>query len=638
MELHTKQGLWRSAFALILAVVYDWIFYQKGLGLNFPIFMTVALVGFAILSANTKQLRNQFAWWLTLPLLALSAAPAIYSNTYAHIAAPILAGLTFVWFTLIMTVNLKGLGLHLSGLAFPKHLDALVTNWRGVYSDAFSWREGQAKKVVWGIVIAFPLLIIFATLLASADQIFAEWLKNLNIWEGIWRVFRTVMMTLFAAAFLYLLGSDKNAMSEKIQKVFKMEAVTVGIVLALLNALFGLFVFIQIKYLFGGAEFVLANNVTFADYARNGFFELVRVLILAAVIIILVHRSFSHHGSHPVINTLQAVFIAQIGVVAYSALYRMNIYQDAFGFTSLRLYVEWFIYSLFAMLIWSGIALVSKISFRRFFLVGASMAVVVAATVSLVNVDYLIAAENINRFLEKDKGLDVNYLSTLSQDTVPAWEKITTPANFVKLNITQQLTVEDTLKRYGAENASSTALAFTWSEYKTNQKLSAMQGAIAEPLTAAHSKDTWYNLTQQQVQNNLGNYLGNCLRLPTDASGVDKNDLRLIPIETVTDVRCVEIGANPTRQAELVIKTNYNNQDYTKNTQTYSYRVVVQDGQNVKTEFQTELKTIDEFGGLDYSLQKNGDLVEFDFNNRDIIQYTISENKLQKTSLYAQVQ
>lgn len=650
MEHTTKQGLWRSGLALILALTYDWIFYQKGLGINFPIFSVLALVGFTLLSTKTKELRNKFAWWLTLPFLALSVAPALYTNTYASTAAPILAILTLMWFMLIVTVDLKGVGLYLSELAFPKHLDALVTNWRPVYTDAFAWREGQAKKVVWGIVISFPLLIIFATLLASADQIFAEWLKNLNIWEGIWRVFRTVMFTLFTAAWLYLLGSDKNTMSERIQKVFKMEPVTVGIVLALLNSLFGLFVFIQIKYLFGGTDFVLTNNVSFAEYARSGFFELVRVLLLAAVIIILVHRSFAHHGRHPVINVFQGLFIAQIGVVAYSALYRMNIYQEAFGFTSLRLYVEWFIYALFAMLLWSGVALVANVAFRKFFLTGASLVLSVAAVVSLVNVDYLIARENIQRFLNEGKTLDVNYLSGLSQDTVPAWEVIgTNKENFSKLSISQQLQLDETLQRYNRENASSTTLGYTWSERQSAHLIPIMYQTITEPLSAARAKDKWYENTRQNLLNNEVSNYTNCWFLDTDPIvGVKSGDLRPMPATDLNvnfNVNCITLPNDPSVQAQITMTEKYDSTDYAKSTRTYTYRQVnLVAGQPAKVIYQKEFSTeffSDSDSAMRYSLQKNGNPVEFDFNNREIYLYPFSNNsdksKVTKESLYVNV-
>lgn len=631
----TRQtGIWFTGFALVLAFAYDFGFYEQGLGANFLVFISVAVAGFAVLALKNKLIQNVWAWYLTAPTVALAVAPALYNNEFATFAAPILATISWAMFAMSLTIQSMGLPFYLIQLPLWSHLDQLVTNWKNIYHDLFTHEEGNAKKIVWGIVIAFPILLVFAGLLASADPIFADWLKNLNIWEGIWRVFRTLMMTLFVSAFFYLLASDKNHLREKGAKVFKLEPVTVGVVLGLVNALFALFVYIQIKYLFGGTTFVLGNGITIAEYARSGFFELVRVLILAAVLIIGTHRSFAHHGSHWVINSLQALFIAQIGVVAASALYRMGIYQDTYGFTTMRLYVEWFIYAVMGALLFSGIALIAKIQFRRFFQTVLCAVLIVAATVSLINVDGVIARENISRF-KTGKGLDMNYISRLSSDAAPTLPALFEQSMLEKLNVSQTLVLKDLITRYTQESASTTLFATNWSTIQSQKALQHLPENVQAAFEAAKNKDKKYIETSNAVNLNNPQYV-TCLDLLGEASkNFEDPNIPFVPI-----LSCAQIGDTATTviQAQLIQKNqralkpangdrNITIYSGEQNGDTY-YRIVEFNKNTNKTMvvFEKELykgptQVLDPEQVSNFQLQKDGSAIEINFGKREIYQY-----------------
>lgn len=628
-------GLWFSGLALTLALAYDIAFYEQGLGVNFLVFMVLSALGFMALVVQNKLIQNRWAWWLLAPTLALAVAPALYNNEFALYAAPVLAGATWLVFAMSLTIQNKGLPFYLVQLPLWTHLDQLITNWKNIYHDVFTREEGQAKKIVWGLVIAFPILLVFAGLLASADPIFADWLKSLNIWESIWRVFRTLMMTLFVSAFFYLLASDKNHLREKVAKVFKLEAVTVGVVLALVNALFALFVYIQIKYLFGGTTFVLGNGITIAEYARSGFFELVRVLILAAILIIGTHRSFAHHGSHWVINSLQALFIAQIGVVAASALYRMGIYQDTYGFTTLRLYVEWFIYAVMGALVFSGIALITKMQFRRFFQSMVAAIVVVAALVSLINVDVVIARENIGRFKE-GKPLDMNYLSSLSRDAAPAVTTLFPEEILGKLNINQIFTLQELINRYNRENASTTVFATDWSKIQSEKALYNLPTHVQTAFETAMAKDKKFVETSNAVGANAPGYV-ECFQTPdeTNTQNIPQNKYAVMQA-------CAQIGETQTTiiQAQVIQK----NEDLMGTSERFPYPSVVGGGQNVDTyyrimefnkgtnlltlKFEQELyksskEVIDYETISNFRIQRNGSVIETNFAKREIYQHKL---------------
>ncbi|PIZ95302.1 MAG: hypothetical protein COX81_01215 [Candidatus Magasanikbacteria bacterium CG_4_10_14_0_2_um_filter_37_12] len=191
-------------------------------------------------------------------------------------------------------------------------------------------------------------------------------------------------------------------------------------ILLLINVLFLIFVIIQINYLFGSQEFVIMNGIRFADYARNGFFQLTLVIGLAGAMLIVFYRSAVHHGSVIFLKFLKIFLILQVGVVAVSALARMNLYQDKFGFTVLRLYVEWFIYFSMLILLISVVSIAVNWKFRNFFYTCAVLGLVAFCVVSSVNVDSMIARGNVDRYIQDGKNLHMYYLIfNLSIDAVP---------------------------------------------------------------------------------------------------------------------------------------------------------------------------------------------------------------------------
>ena len=330
------------------------------------------------------------------------------------------------------SVTITDFTAHFSFLNIPviRNFFSIFNKFEPFYKDLFEWKSesNTHKKVLWGIAISIPILLIFGSLFVHADAVFAEWVSKIFDFETSestpWRLFRTIAFLVLISFFFYTLISKEHILQKKNKHVLKLDTLIVSIVLALVNILFATFVFIQIKYLFGNAQFVLESNVTFAQYARSGFFELAWVIALAAIMFIFIYRSFSHHTRSKVVDALQLILTVQVGVIAASALKRMNLYQEAFGYTVLRLYVEWFIYFVIAILLVAVVCLFLRLKFNKFFYTSMIFGISALTIVCSINVDYLIARQNISKFIEgtyiKNIDLDIKYLSKLSSDTISA--------------------------------------------------------------------------------------------------------------------------------------------------------------------------------------------------------------------------
>jgi Domain of unknown function (DUF4173) len=179
-------------------------------------------------------------------------------------------------------------------------------------------------------------------------------------------------------------------------------------------------VVIQIRYLFGGAGRVATTaGLTYAEYARRGFFELVTVTALALPLLLIAHWLLrTETRAHDrLFKAFAGIMVVLLFVVVASALQRMYLYQQEFGLTELRLYTTVFMVWISVVLLWFLLTVMR--ARRDRFAFGALLAGFVAIfAINVMNPDALIASTNIDR-MEDGKRFDAYYLTTLSADAVP---------------------------------------------------------------------------------------------------------------------------------------------------------------------------------------------------------------------------
>jgi Domain of unknown function (DUF4173) len=119
---------------------------------------------------------------------------------------------------------------------------------------------------------------------------------------------------------------------------------------AVVDLLFALFVGLQIAYLFGARDTLEAAGLTYSDYARRGFFELVAAAALAGGLVAALDRAIAPRSRWFV--GLAIGLMCLTAIVLVSAAIRLRLYQEAYGWTELRFYV-------YAAIAWLGVGLVS---------------------------------------------------------------------------------------------------------------------------------------------------------------------------------------------------------------------------------------------------------------------------------------
>lgn len=439
--LQDKARLARLSYAILaflVAVISDLIFWNKAMGLGAFLVVVLYTVGFTVLAHYSNHAKNKWAMLLLIPIFILAFDQILYNNDLVKTAVPFFIFILVIVYSILLTIkNENKFVFYFKNIPVVKNVGVVFKHFSVIFRDLLSWTKGtehneKYKQIAIGLAVSLPIIFVFTMLFAGADKVFGDGLEKLVSFRMdlylsvLWRVLRVVVYGFLVGAFFYTLIHDEHAITDKTSKVAKISTTVSAIVLTLVNILFAIFVFIQIKYLFGSHDFVISQKIVFAEYARSGFFQLAWVMVLSALLIMVFYRSSWHHGKNIFVSILKLLLIAQIFAIAVSVLKRMNLYQNEYGYTTLRLYVEWFIYFtsiIFAML---AVAIVKHFSFRKVFYTGLVCGVVAFTVVASINVDRIIARKNIQRFLTQNEILDLSYLMhILSIDAIPEFSLIT---------------------------------------------------------------------------------------------------------------------------------------------------------------------------------------------------------------------
>jgi hypothetical protein len=433
-----KHKNWFWLTALAAAWCFDFLFWKKPFGLSFFIW-TALLLGIGYL----------LAWWegkrpksvsiaVTLLILAFSFVPVWRSEPFVLAVSVMLA---LGGMLLLTATFLNGnwpfyrLWDYISELA--------QTIWGGLSGAILMGTRGKTpppveqpvKKsffrktlpVLRGVLLALPVVAILAVLLSSADPVFGDWLKHiLNLEKLPEYLFRLGYILLIGS---FLVGIYLHAIlpkKESFRPGSQKSIVTpffgwteAGIILGAVDVLFLAFVFIQIRYLFGGTVNINETGYTFAEYARRGFGELVAVAVLSLLLYLGLNTitKRERRASQIGFTVFSVLLMANVLVILASSLQRLLLYENAYGFSQLRTHTHVFIFWL-AGLILATIILEILRRRERFALALLVTVLGFGITLAVMNVDAFIVDRNVSRAISGEQ-LDIQYLNTLSADAVP---------------------------------------------------------------------------------------------------------------------------------------------------------------------------------------------------------------------------
>ena len=430
--------LWITA--IVLGWLFDFLFWKQSFGINLAIFTALCLIGGFLLLWINNQRPARGTLWL-IPLILFFAAITFVRTEPMTVFLGIVFTLflmgvladTFLggrWLRYSMADYFSGF-FKLMGSMIAQPISFNVEVKREQAESGIPAKRLNLWPILRGIVIAIPILAIFAALFASADTIFSNQLNaflklffNLDkLPEYIFRLCYILFIAyILAGVFLHaalhsknekLLGEEKPLITQFLG--FTETAIVLGSVIVLFTA----FVIVQFRYFFGGQANLGVGGLTDSEYARRGFGELAAVAFLSLLMIIglstITRRE--DESQKRAYSGLSVVLVALVMVILVSAYQRLTLNELAHGFFRLRTYSHVF-YIWLALLLVAVVVLEILHRERAFALACVIAALGFAISLSLLNVDGFTAEQSILR-AEQGRYLNVADLASLSTDSVP---------------------------------------------------------------------------------------------------------------------------------------------------------------------------------------------------------------------------
>jgi hypothetical protein len=277
-----------------------------------------------------------------------------------------------------------------------------------------------------GILVIIPVLAAVIGLLSRADAAFSELIAHLQFgisMDLLLQIILGIPVACYLFGLIFANRYKRNTGLVTIESVDKVASacrfvpgISVYTALTALNLVYIVFFLSQLTYLFSAFANRLPEMMTYAEYARRGFFELCTVAGINLVVITAAHLLAKREK----IKVLQIETVALCVftlMLILTAISKMVMYIDTYGLTQLRVYTSWFMLVLFFIFAVTAIRQFKQFNAARTLLIGF---VVFFLLLSYGNIDGRIAAYNIDRYKNGTlESLDVKALGHLSEAAVP---------------------------------------------------------------------------------------------------------------------------------------------------------------------------------------------------------------------------
>ena len=410
--------------SLIYAIVYTICIYKNAAGITMPIWVGATITYAAYIMKKSEISVKRDSIFAIAAMILLGISTFLTGNFY-------IIAMNYMGFFLLLVSWLLHNYYEDKEWGFGKNMLEIaraVFGAMGCISTPFieangffqEKRKGKSKKgyyILLGVLISIPSVGILGMLLSSADAVFADLIEGVfyNItFSGQW--FGILCMLLFGFFSSYC-GMRFLSTRKELQKegtLTQQEPVIAITFTSVLTLMYLLFSGIQIIYLFLGYG-TLPKGMTYATYARTGFFQLLFVCVINLVLVLGIKKYFKSNG------ILRGLLLAICGctfVMISSSVYRMLLYIGAYQLTFLRVFVLVALSVISLMMMGVVISLYST-SFPLF-RYGIVLISVIYIGFSFSHVDYFIASYNLAHMTENTKAETLTYIGTLSTDAAPA--------------------------------------------------------------------------------------------------------------------------------------------------------------------------------------------------------------------------
>ncbi len=465
--------------SLLYSLLFTVCLYKNCTGLMFTLFCTGTVIYMYFVIKKTGKQYSLFNYGLSAAIVLVGVSNLISANVEIMMLNYLMLLALIMINTVYAMVPADKLNIITSITVFIRAgvgmFESIAVPFASLSNIVKTKRKEKNKTVAYaiiGIVVALPVLIIVMAMLSMADQVFGQLTEKIfgtifssNIFANIIGVCIYLVIGFSVPfAYIYDIEKSKDKYEGNIRK--NGEPIIAIIVLSAISVVYAVFDAIQIAFLFMHKG-SLPKGYTYAEYARQGFFELIFVAILNIVIVIVAMELFKK--SKLMYGLLEFVSGCTI-IIAISAVYRLFLYIDVYGLTFTRVFAMWtlFVVCLLIAGLMLKVVMTDINIFKYFTIVIVSCYLVLA----LSNSEYYIAKYDLNKYKtieqiqdkaeydEYDMIVDYEYLMGLSTDAVPAMKE-------AGLDIKEALDNEEVYKFWQTQcNQKTTIRGFNISKYR----------------------------------------------------------------------------------------------------------------------------------------------------------------------------
>ena len=420
--------------SLFYAVFFTFCVYKNASGIAYPFFVA-GTIGFSVYAIRKAGISWKGGHILILAAgLLLGISNCLTDNTKIIFMNEAWLFVLIMYFLLAVYFDTEKwqLGKFLGNIV--RLVIGSVGKIFSFFPDAQAWIEehGEAKNskvfyVAAGTCISVPLITVALGLLSSADIIFKNSVdiifRNIDAWDVFCCIFWSIAMFFFSYGMAVFL--DGRKLNETVKDYRVGPPIIAVSATAAVALIYVYFCAIQVVYLFAGYG-TLPEGYTYAQYARQGFFQLLFICLMNLGLVLI---GLGFFKESKMLKGILLIISLCTFIMTASSAYRMLLYISVYHLTFLRIFVLWAL--LVIALLMAGVVGKTFVNHFPLFRYGLFVITCCYLVLSLMKPDYWIARYNMQAYLAQEgkqdgqstgekQVVDTWYLSGLSADAAPA--------------------------------------------------------------------------------------------------------------------------------------------------------------------------------------------------------------------------
>ena len=413
--------------ALIVAILCDRLLFSSlsWQAFDLPYFSAIFWITFLVIfyAVFWEKLKDQKLSWLIAGFIVLLCVWNIlydYTSAYGILTLLVIPCVTMAH-VVLSTGSYKLKDAERMAVAwlcgwFVRPFSAIPMMFGAIGSMTKGAKKATVRNVTVGLLCSLAVLVVIVPLLGSADLVFGYYLQQmLDLFDVSPFVFHSIVIMIAAILFYSFLWNAgfSEPRPAGLRKEVRIDTVVSSMVLGAVVTLYVVFCALQFTYLFAGAG--LPANLTYSEYAREGFAQLIAVCSINLGLFGI----FLRYGKqHRATSLLLLCLLCLSGVMLVSGFVRLNLYITAYGLTGLRLFSAWFILYLAVVLALSFVRMLKEqlplIALSALILLGWFTVFGYANPDALIMQYNLQANGNSSAWVEENR----NYIYDLSDDAL----------------------------------------------------------------------------------------------------------------------------------------------------------------------------------------------------------------------------